>query len=66
MSNTPYTTSDSVLRGYDLSAIATTAPIQTGAYGFSQAQATAIITQLNAIIAMLEAGYNAVVSSNGL
>ena len=61
MAATPYQTTDTLVRAYDLTAVATTAPTATTPYGFSQAQATAIITQLNLIITLLQkAGTSAV------
>jgi hypothetical protein len=55
MSSTPYQTSDSILKASDLVAVPTTASTSTTPFGYSQAQADAIVAQLNAIIALLQA-----------
>ncbi len=57
MSSTPYVTTDTVLTALtSLTAVDSTAPTNTTPYGFSQTQATEILTQLNAIISLLQAG----------
>lgn len=54
MASTPYVTTDTFLRAADLTAVVTTTPTSSSPYGFTLAQATAIITQLNAVIALLK------------
>ena len=55
MANTPYQTTAPLLSASNLTAVVATTPALTS-YGFTQAQATAILTQLNAVIALLQAG----------
>lgn len=63
MSSTPYQTTDTLLRAADLTAVASTGTTTTTPYGFTTAaQADAVVTQLNLIIALLKAhGTSAVV-----
>lgn len=63
MASTPYQTSDAFLRAADLVAVATTTPTSSSPYGFTLAQATAIITGLNAVIALLKAEGDAVINA---
>lgn len=55
MANTPYQTRDQLLSALDLVAVPTDAAATTS-YGYTQAQADAIVAQLNAVIALLKAG----------
>jgi hypothetical protein len=55
MANTPYQTTGTLVSASNLTPVVTTTPALSS-YGYTQAQATAIITQLNAVIALLQAG----------
>jgi len=55
ITNTPSVTTETLLRAYDLTSVATTGATASTPYGFTEAQANAIVTQLNAVIALLKA-----------
>jgi hypothetical protein len=62
MASTPYIVTDTFLRAVDLAAVTTVNPTTTTPWGFTTStQAAALVTQVNAVVALLQGlGYTVI------